>query len=595
MIKKILSLLTSLERKRLYMLIGVMVISAIIEVVGIASVLPFLSLITNPNLINDNKYLNWLYTTMGFQSTNRYLIFVGIIVLVIMIISNALSFLTRWGLTRFSWMRSYSVSRRLLLNYVYQPYLFFLNQNTSLLGKNILSEVGTVIKGVVDPLLSIMARTIVAVFIFSMLVALKPLLAISLVFVLGGTYILTYRLIRRRLGVKGHRRYKANAKRFRILNEGFGEIKLLKLMGYENYMIKRYSKPAAEFARLHVSTAMMGYIPKYITEVLAFGGIIIIVLYLLATTSGLDEFLPIIGIYAFSTYRLLPSIQSIFSGMATVRFNTHALDVLFKDMHSFNMTDDVDRVRVTTSLPFKKELELRNITFTYPGTNKPFIKDLNIKVSANTSVAFVGTTGAGKTTLANIILGLLSPDGGKIIVDGIEVDDGNLQSWQRNLGYIPQDIYLQDDKISRNIAFGIPEKKIDMNTVIKAAKIANIHDFVMEELPDKYDTIVGEKAIRLSGGQKQRIGIARAVYHDPEVLVLDEATSALDGATEQEVFKAIENVARTKTLIMIAHRLTTIQECDVIYVLENGNIVGCGKYDELMKNNKSFRKIAKIR
>jgi ATP-binding cassette, subfamily B, bacterial PglK len=595
MIKRILYLLNVRERKRLYLLFVVMVISAVIEVVGIASIMPFLSLITDPSLVEDNAILKWIYTNLNFQSTNRFLIFTGVMVLVILVVSNLLVFLTNWGLARFSWMRSHSISRRLLRNYLLQPYKFFLNQNTSILGKNILSEVQIVVKGVVVPLLQIFSRGIVAIFIFVMLVIIDPVLAFSLIFLLGGAYLLIYRLIKQKLNIKGKKRYKTNTERFKAVNEAFGDIKQLKLMGCENFFIKRYSKPSIEYAKHNASAQIIGHIPRYIIEVIAFGGMIVVVLYFLATGKGLGEFLPIIGLYAFATYRLLPALQAVFTGIATVRFNNQGLDALYEDISYFSDKVNVrmhDRIKINP-LPFKKVFELDNVTFGYPGVKKPIIKDLNVKIDVNTSVAFAGATGAGKTTIANIILGLLSPDSGRMIVDGTEITDDNLASWQRNLGYIPQDIYLQDDTVIRNITFGVPDDRVDMDSVINAAKIANIHDFIMNELPEQYNTIVGERGVRLSGGQRQRIGIARAIYHDPAVLVLDEATSALDGATEQEVFRAIENITKTKTLIIIAHRLTTIQDCDVIYVMHNGKIVGSGRYDELLKSNRSFQKIAK--
>jgi ABC-type multidrug transport system fused ATPase/permease subunit len=596
MLKKVLKLLTKRERKRLYLLFVVMVVSAVIEVAGIASIMPFLSLITSPDLIQDNAILNRIYTDLSFESTNRFLIFTGVMVLIILVVSNLLVFLTNWGLARFSWMRNHSIARRLLRSYLSQPYSFFLNQNTSILGKNILSEVQIVVKGVIVPLLEIFSRGIVAVFIFIMLIVVEPVLALSSIIILGGAYILTYRIIKQRLNIKGKKRYKTNTERFKAVSEAFGDIKQLKLIGCENIFIKRFSKPSDEYAKHNASAQIIGHIPRYIIEVIAFGGIIIIVLYFLVTRKGLEDFLPIIGLYAFSTYRLLPSLQLIFTGIATARYNNPGLDSLYNEMYSFKervVHPSLDKKKVEP-LSFCKILELKSITYVYPGTYKPVIKDLNIKIDVNTSIAFAGATGAGKTTIANIILGLLRPDSGKMIVDGVEITDENLSSWQRNLGYIPQDIYLQHDTVIKNITFGIPYDKVDMDSVIKSAKIANIHDFITEELPDKYNTIVGERGVRLSGGQRQRIGIARALYHDPAVLVLDEATSALDGATEQEVFKAIENIAKTKTLIIIAHRLTTIQDCDVIYVMENGKIVGTGRYDKLIKTNRVFKKIAKV-
>ena len=597
MIKKIFKLLTKQERKRLYMLFGAMVISAIIEVAGIASILPFLSLITNPGLIQSNNILKWLYTSLNFQSNNRFLILVGAIVLVILIVSNILALLVRWATVRFSSMRTYTISRKLLINYLYQPYIFFLNHNTSTLGKDILSEVEKAVAGVLLPLLDIFSRGIVALFIFAMLLAVNPVLALSLIVVLGGAYLFIYKLIKQKLYNMGNKSYEFNTERFKALDEAFGDIRLIKLRGCENYFINSYSKPSVEIAKYNATYTIIAQTPRYIIEIIAFGGIIIIVLYLLASGKGIQNLLPLIGLYAFAILRLLPSTQGILASAASMRFATKSIDSLYETMRSFNYEQHLsstDKEKIERLL-LKKEFRLESVTFSYPKTREPVIQDLNLKVAVNSSVALVGVTGAGKTTIANIILGLLKPDTGRILVDGIEITGENLSNWQRNLGYIPQDIYLQDDTVARNIAFGIPDDIIDLDIVVHVAKIANIHNFIVEQLPEGYQTIVGERGVRLSGGQRQRIGIARALYNNPGVLVLDEATSALDGATEREVFTAIQNVAKTKTLIIIAHRLTTIKECDVIYVLKNGSITGIGKYDELIETNENFRKIAGVK
>ena len=291
----------------------------------------------------------------------------------------------------------------------------------------------------------------------------------------------------------------------------------------------------------------------------------------------------------------MPALQYVFKGITQLRFNLPALDSLCNDMKIYSsdintLHTDINKIK---PLNLKKHLVLSDINFSYPGTNFPVIDLLSVKIFANTSVAFVGETGSGKTTIADIILGLLRPDAGRIIVDGIVITDENIKNWQKNLGYIPQDIYLQDDTVTNNIAFGVNEKDIDMSAVIKASKIANIDSFIINDLPQGYNTIIGERGIRLSGGQRQRIGIARALYNDPEVLVLDEATSSLDGATEQSVFQEIRNIAGKKTLIMIAHRLTTVKDCDLIYVLKKGKVVGMGSFKELIISNKEFIRISK--
>lgn len=594
-IKKILKLLTKRERKRLYLLFGAMIISGFIEVVGIASILPFLSLVTNTSLIDDNRFLNWFYVNLNFQSSNRFLIFVGAMVLLFLIISNILIILTNWGLYRFSWMRNYTLSKRLLNKYLHQPYLFFLNQNTSNLGKNILSEVQEAVIGVIIPLIQIFSRSIVALFIFIMLLIVEPMLALSMIVVLGGAYVFIYRIVKKKLHDIGNRRFKTNAERFIAVNECFGGIKQIKLLGCEGVFAKRFSKPSSDYAKHNATNQIIATVPRYIMEVFAFGSIIILILYLLATAKGFEEILPLIGVFAFGAYRIMPSLQNIFVSFTKIRFFTPALNVLYEDIHSLknkNYTLSSDKKKIKP-LIINKNLRLKEITFKYPGSNVPVISNLNLKINTNTSVAFVGKTGAGKTTLADIILGLLRPNSGKIIIDDVEITYENLHRWQRNLGYIPQEIYLQDDTVLRNIAFGVPDENIDVNNVENVAKIANIHDFIVKELPNKYNTKIGERGVRLSGGQRQRIGIARALYHNPEVLVLDEATSSLDGATEKAVFKAINNVAKIKTLIIIAHRLTTVKSCDIVYLLKRGKIVGQGKYDELMNSNEEFKKMAR--
>jgi len=593
--KKILKLLDERERKRLYILFGAMTVSALIEVAGIVSILPFLALITNPTLINDNRYLNWLYTTLNFQSSNRFLIFIGVMVLLILIVSNILVILTMWGVSRFTNMRNFTISRRLLSRYLHQPYVFFLNKNTIELGKNILSEVTIVTSGVLIPLMQIISSGIVALFIFTMLIVVEPLLALSVIVILGVVYIFIYRMVKKKISNIGKRRFSANIELHKAVYEAFGGIKQLKLLGFEEVFINRYSKPSSEYARDNATNQIISGTPRYIMEVVAIGGIISVVLYLLASTKGFQDILPIIGLFAFAAYRIMPALQNIYASVTTMRFYVHGLDVLYKDMYSFEDKSYTTAYfkKKSPPLSLQEELRLEGITFSYPGTSKPVIDNLNIIIDSNTSVAFVGKTGVGKTTIADIILGLLRPCSGRMLVDGVEITDDNLSGWQKNLGYIPQDIYLLDDTVTRNIAFGVPDENIDMNIIRSAAQIANIHNFVTEDLPDGYQTVVGERGIRLSGGQRQRIGIARALYHNPGVLVLDEATSALDGATEKEVFEAINNIAKTKTLIIIAHRLTTIRGCDVIYVLKYGKIVGQGKYEELMRSNTEFRKIAR--
>jgi len=592
-LRKVLELLTPGERRRLWLVFAGVLAAALLETAGVASVLPFLTVIANPNAVQDNDLLHWFFTILGFSSVNWFLVFLGFAALGALILSNAMRALVTWGMLRFSWMRNHSLSLRLLESYLHRPYIFFLNENTATLGSNILAQTYAVIISVLLPLLDIVARAVVLLCLIALLLVVNPVLSLVVAVAIGTIYGAVYLLLQRKLTRIGRESLKANAGRFKAAGEAFGGIKAVKLMGSEDTFVHRYAAPSYQYSNYNATAAVLSNIPRYALETVAFGGIILIVLYLLATGSNLTQVLPLIGLFTFAGYRMMPAIQQIFQGATQLRFNLAALDTIHEALQAGDTTAVRRDFQDIEPLPFKDRLELAGITFRYPEAAEPVLCNLSLTIKAGSSIAFAGKTGSGKTTISDIILGLLPPAEGSIRVDGVEIVSENVQRWQCNLGYVPQDIYLQDDTVASNIAFGIAEGQVDMAAVERAAKIANIHDFIVGELPDGYNTMVGERGVRLSGGERQRVGIARALYSDPAVLVLDEATSALDGATEQVVFTAIENIAKAKTLIIIAHRLTTVRKCDVIYVIDDGRIIGRGTYDELMESNTKFRKMAR--
>jgi ABC-type multidrug transport system fused ATPase/permease subunit len=339
------------------------------------------------------------------------------------------------------------------------------------------------------------------------------------------------------------------------------------------------------------ASSIVNDIPKYLIETIAIGGILGVIIIMIHSGGKIDDFLPTLTVYVFGSYRLLPLLQKMFRAIANIKFNFPILENFYQDFNSLPSGKGIIDSNIQ-KMNFNETIKLENILFSYPASNQVIIKNQNIIIKRNTSVAIVGPTGCGKTTLVDIVLGLLEPQSGGIFVDNQQVDDTNRMSWQKNLGYVPQSIFLTDDTIRSNIAFGINPKDIDDETVIDSAKMANIHDFIENELQDKYNTVIGERGIRLSGGQRQRIGIARALYHNPPVLILDEATSALDSLTENAIIDAIKNLSRKKTIIMIAHRLTTVKNCDVIYLMDKGVIVDHGNFDELYSKNQSFKRLA---
>jgi ABC-type multidrug transport system fused ATPase/permease subunit len=484
-----------------------------------------------------------------------------------------------------------------LRDYLLRPYSWFLNRHSADLGKTVLSEVEQVINQVLVPVTQLVAQVVVSFCLIVLLFLVEPVVALSATLLLGGGYTGIYLFLRKYLSRIGADRVQANKERFQIAQEALGGIKEVKAAGLEWGYLKSFLKPAYRFARHQAGNTIAGKTPRFVLDAFAFGGILLVIMILLSTRGGnLDQVLPTLGVFAFAGIRLLPAMQEAYLNAAKLRFGKAALDSLYDDMSlSINDTPSTDFFSAPgkeVPLPLQNQLDLKNIYFTYPEAKHPSIKALNLRIEANTTVGLAGATGAGKTTVVDLIMGLLVPDQGEILVDSIPIASENVRSWQRSLGYVPQHIFLSDDTVAANIAFGVPQAKIDMSAVERAAKIAELHDFVLNDLENAYQSTIGERGVRLSGGQRQRIGIARALYHDPDVLILDEATSALDNLTEKAVMDAVHNLSRQKTVILIAHRLSTVRSCDCIFMLENGQIAAQGSYFELLQKSHKFRRMA---
>jgi ABC-type multidrug transport system fused ATPase/permease subunit len=588
-LKKVLALLSHRERVEMAWLFLAMLLMGLLEMVGVASIAPFTAVAANPELIQTNSMLHALWEVLQPESRNDFLFMLGVLVLAVLTFGNAFSALTNWLLLRFANMQGHELSRKLLVKYLGQPYLFFLNRNSAELSKNMFSEVGRVVVGVLTPLLRVMAVSIVAICITVLLVMTDPFLAVAIVVVLGGAYAAVFLVVRKKVSRIGEEATELSGKRYQAASEAFGSIKELKLSGRESLFIERYSEPSHQLARHNATSQAVSQLPRYLLETIAFGGVLLIMLYLLAVKGSLSEALPVIALYTFAGYRLMPAMQQLFSSMAMIRYNESALNLLYRDIADEEAAIASYEVASHTAMPFGESIEFRGVTFSYPQSGRYVLEGLDLQIRANSVVALVGSTGSGKTTILDMLLGLIRPDAGGLYIDGREVGQEGVRLWQRNLGYVPQSIYLTDDTIERNIAFGVAPDDVDHSRVEEAAKLACLHEFVMQELPDGYHTIVGEQGVKLSGGQRQRIGIARALYRDPKVLVLDEATSALDGMTEQRVMDGIASSGSGKTVIIVAHRLQTIQHSDVIHVLEKGSIVASGTYDELLRSCDRFR------
>ena len=592
-LRKILDLFSRKERGTAYLLFSMILVMALLDMTGIASIMPLLAVLANPEVVETNVYLAATYQYLEFSDRSSFLYFLGVVVFVFLVISILFKAITIYSILRFTHMRNYSLSRRLVVGYLNQPYEWFLDRHSADLGKTVLSEVEQVTQGAMIPMMQLVAQGAVVLALVSLLVLVNPWLAITIAITLGCAYVLIYVFLRKYLLHIGEDRVVANKERFTSVQEAFGGIKDVKIGALEAEFIKRFEEPARRYAEHQAASQAVSYLPRYLLEVVAFGGMILVTLSLMADSDGLHEVLPLIGLYAFAGYRLLPALQQVYAQLVNLRYSRPALNALHADIQMLGGSDERNEECVPAKpINLRRYVQLKDVNYHYPKAERPALRGLDLKISAKTTVGIVGSSGSGKTTTADLILGLLCPGAGNLLVDDILIDSKNVRSWQCCIGYVPQQIYLSDASVASNIAFGLAENCIDMEAVEEAARIANLHEFVTTELSEGYKTAVGERGVRLSGGQRQRIGIARALYNRPELLIFDEATSALDNITEQVVMEAVHNLSHQKTIIIIAHRLSTVRPCDDIYLLEGGRVEARGTYETLLSENERFRIMA---
>ena len=598
-IRKLLKLLTKRERRQLALLTFAMLIMAFMEVVGVGAIGPFMRVAADPSVVERTPVLLWLYNLLGITDMRYFIAVLGIIFFMVILGTNGFTTVVMYYLFRWSDMRAYTLGRRLFSQYLYQPYSYFLDHNTSELAKNILAEVQQVLRQAIRPGIELMTRGMVAAAILLFLVISSPLVALVVTLVLGGTYAVVFGLIRKRLTRIGTRIRQLNRERFKISGESFGAIKDVKILGKEPVFEEQFARASKNFAWQHAKRQIITGLPHYIIEAVALGLVVLLVVVMIVRGGDFAEVIPLISVYAFAGYRLMPALRVIFKNAGALRSSGPIVQALYDDLTigadtveesrgaALKLSKNIER------LPFVNEIRLKEVHFSYPTSAEPVLKDINLTIRKNSTIGFIGPTGCGKTTLVDIILGLLKAEG-TLMSDNTIISDTNVRNWQLNFGYVAQQIFLADDTVTRNIAFGVHTSDINQEAVEKAAKIAHLDEFVRNEMPQGYETLVGERGVRLSGGQRQRVGIARALYHDPDILVLDEATSALDNLTEQAVMDAIDELMGAKTIIMIAHRLSTVQKADTIFLLDKGSIAAEGSYDELMKKSAAFRKMAKV-
>ena len=587
--KNYLHILLPSELKLCLLLLFMTLIAVLLEMVGIFSILPFLHVLTDPSIVDTNKVLKRVFeisSNFGIKTNHEFLIFLGIIILIFLIISLSFKSLMIYFQHRFIEMRKYSLAQRLMESYLRQPYIWFLNRHSSTLSKNILNESHTVITRGLHHLINLITQIITILILLSLSIYVDPFIAIVIgvlfSFAYGTIFLLTKNIISR----FGKERFDSNEQLFKIINETFTAIKQIKISGIENIKIKIISKLGINLARNSAYIGTVSSIPRYFLELLVFGGMLALTLYLMTKVGTFEKALPLIVLYSIIGYKLMPALQAIYLSLTNLNYVSVPVDIISKELKLLPKSDFSQKKE---KLLLKESISLKEVFFKYPRASKNTLNNINLNVSASSFVGIVGTTGSGKTTLVDIILNLLEPDRGVVEVDNKPINKINSVQWIKSIGYVPQNIFLTDDTISANIALGSNDQNIDIKQIEKVSKIALIHDFILTNLNDKYETKIGEQGVRLSGGQRQRIGIARALYHNPTVLILDEATSALDGFTEQLVMKELKKLKNDITIIMITHRLRSLVECDNIFLLDGGSIKAQGTFEELVQSNENFK------
>ena len=597
-LRRTFALLSAREQRDLAWLFGAMVFTGLLDVVGISSIFPFMAVAARPESIESSRALSYLYHSLGFTSNYRFLFGLGLSVLFLIVLGNTVTALMTAMTLRFAHNTGHALSCRILTDYLHKPYAYFLSRNSVTMTLVIIEEIAGLVHGVLLPALQSAAKAIVALFILILLLAVDPLLTLIVALGVSGAYLLIFSVVRRRLHVIGELTSETNHARHKMVSEVLSGIKDLKISGRAHYMFERFQTSSRDHAKYQALHGTISALPRYVIESIAFGGILLILLYLLAVRRDVTQALPLIALYAVAGYRLMPAVQQIFAGVAHIRFSLSCLGNLHRELQSLAESPGEDDGEFKDVAPapiqFESVLELRAVSFRYPGAEREALDDLNLSIQKEHHGGNRRGHRVGENHACRPPAGPVGAYAGRRARRRLAIDEVRLALLARSNG-LRAATHLSCGRLDLEQHSVRPfARQIDMDRVRHAARLANLDDFIERELPRGYDTQVGERGIRLSGGQRQRLGIARALYHDPDILVFDEATSALDGITEDIIINAIRSLAHRKTIVLVAHRFSTIRDCDVIYLLKNGSIVDSGSYNELSERNSGFRDLGKV-
>lgn len=570
MLKQILYIFSRKEKLQIVMLFIAAAIGSVLECVGVGVFIPFVNLLMEEDILATNSFLNAIYYTLGFQSKESFLIAMTGVIIFIFVFKNIYMIVQKYAIYTFSYNTQRKISTRLLKAYMSEPYTFFLQNNTAVLQRSMQEDATQFTTGLIhflELVVEIAACIALGCYLFYVSKSIT-VIVVGLLVVCVGIFTFISKKYAKNIG-KACQGYKA--KLYQWMNQAIGGIKEVKVLNREVFFVECYEKYYAKYTKGLRDSRLIAAVPKYIVEMMCISGLLIaIIIKMRYGQKEIVDFIPQLAAFAVAAFRLLPSVGRINEHVTDILYSTPSIELVYHDLKKVEELPVQDG-DIITDWKLDNEIKIQNICYRYPDAEEDVIHNAKFTIKKGQAVAFVGESGAGKTTMADIILGLLTPQFGKIKADQMNVFE-NINTWHHEIGYIPQTIYLSDDSIRNNVAFGVREDEIDDERVTEAIRKAQLFDFV-DSLPKGLDTFVGDRGVRLSGGQRQRIGIARALYHDPEILILDEATSALDNDTEAAVMEAIESLHGEKTMIIIAHRLTTIQNADVVYEVTDGQVI----------------------
>ena len=573
LIRRVLFLARPYGRKKLAFVFFLSLAQGIFQVVGVTSIFPFLAIAADPDRIRHSQFGLRFLALLPPMSNRELLITAGIVAIVGLLLSNAVNLLAEYARTRYAHSFGHWLRVRLLRRMASQPYGYFLQRNSGDLLKKVVGDVMNYIDGVLLPLLDSIARGLTAALLLATLFLVQPVIALSATVGLGAFYLIIFRLLARKRQEANEGLRTSFAGSYREAQQMLGGIKPIKVHRAEEHFLSRFAGYSAIVAQMFARVPIVANSARYLVEPLAFGGLVLAVVVLAARGRDFSDILPNLGVMAVAGYRLIPTLQLLYAQVTRLTSMRYSLDEVFEEFAAAEREGKSGKIEISPRKPRRIEWEdaitLDAVSFIYPGTDRPVLDRFSIAIQKNMSIGFIGTTGSGKSTLIDLLLGLHRPTSGRVLIDGQPFTPELIPSWQATIGYVPQEIFLIDDTIARNIALGVPDNEIDDARLQEVCSIAQILDFIKTELRDGFQTIVGERGVRLSGGQRQRLGLARALYHRPSLLLLDEATSALDTATESKLIEALHSLTGKLTIVMATHRLSAVGGYDELINLGN--------------------------